>query len=113
MQTEIKIDFFVTPFTGVDGVRRTITLGLGSNHTLWIEWEELGLRRQLARDLARNQPGPAFLIDVENDRLFVNADAVTGIIDSPELRAAWVKNNEVILKNYRCICPQHESAKYN
>ena len=57
--------------------------------------------------------GLAFLLDPENDRVFVNADAVTGIIGCPELRAAWVKNNERILKNYRCICPQNECVRYN
>ena len=112
MTTDINIDFYVTPFTGIDGVRRTITMGLGSNRTLWIEWEELGLRPQDGQMMCQNYPGPVFLLDEENDRLFVNADAVTGIIASPEFRAAWIRHNEFLLKNYQCI-RAYDSAANN
>ena len=109
---DINIDFYVAPFTGIDGVKRTITLGLGSNRTLWIEWEELGLRVEDIRAMMRSYPGQVLLLDQENDRVFLNADAVTGIIAEPELQAAWVRHLEFLLKNYQCI-RRHESARNN
>ena len=112
MNTDINIDFYVSPFTGIDGVRRTITLGMGSNRTLWIEWEELGLSVAEIRHLVRTYPGQVLLLDHEHDRVFLNADAVTGIITSAEVRAAWVRNLEFLLKNYQCIRP-YESTRNN
>ena len=109
---DINIDFYVTPFTGIDGVRRTITLGLGSNRTLWIEWEELGLSVAEIRHLVRTYHGQVLLLDQENDRVFLNADAVTGIAVSDEVRAGWVRNLEFLLKNYQCIRP-YESTRNN
>ena len=109
---DINLDFYVTPFTGVDGRPRTITLGLGSNRTLWVEWDELGLRPQDIKVLIRTYPGQVLLLDPENDRVFVNADAVTGIIASAEVRTAWMRNLQMILKNYECI-RSHESARNN
>ena len=112
MTTDINIDFYVTPFTGMDGVRRTTTLGLGSNRTLWIEWKELGLGPHHSQMMVEKFPGAIFLIDEENERLFVNADAVTAIIDRPDFRAAWVSNKEFLLKNYECI-RRYESSRNN
>ena len=100
---DIIIDFFDTPFTGLDGVPRTTRLGLGRNMTLWIEWEELGIRIEDGRQMLREYPGQVLLIDEENDRLFVNADAVAGIIQQPKFRAAWIANNRRILDQYKNI----------
>lgn len=109
---DINIDFYVTPFTDITGARRNITLGLGSNRTLWVEMEDIGFGPREIKEMMRTHPGPVLLLDQENDRVFVNAAAVTGIIDAEEVRAAWVRNLELLLKNYECI-RFNESARNN
>ena len=107
---DIIIDFFDTPYTGLDGVPRTTRLGLGRNMTLWIEWEELGIRIEDGRQMMREYPGQVLLIDEENDRLFVNADAVARIIRQPKLRSDWIENNRRILNQYKNIRASYDAT---
>ena len=83
---EYGVQFYEGSWRDADDTERPLTVGVGTDQTIWLPARELGIRAEDMEGL-EDYPGPLMLFSVRQQRVFVNARAMAETLSPPELRA--------------------------
>lgn len=109
---KLDVDFFRVVMVGIDGRRRLVTIGFASNGTMWIETRGIGIEPQDAKWLW-GKPEDVALMDHRRQLVFVNAVALAGLMDDPQLREQWLRHVGELIEKYKRDRSLYESARNN
>ena len=102
----LDVDVFRVVMVAMDGRRRLVPIGFASNGTMWIETRANGISPEDAGRLWGNLD-EVVLMDHRRQLLFVNAVALAGLMDDPQLREHWLSHVGELIEKYK-----HDQALY-
>ena len=113
-----SLAIYMIPAPCLGGGARYSFLGFGSDGTMWIDPEEMGIGPQHAPQLSKIASGGKYLVpNPVNGKVLINAKVALETITDPDHRERWRKHVASMIQEHQQIqqqaIAQNESTRNN
>ena len=112
-----SLAIYMIPAPCLGGGARYSFLGFGSDGTMWLDPEEMGIGPQHAPQLAKIAGGKYLVPNPVTGEPMINARVALEVIPDADRRESWRKHVESMIRDHQQIQQQiaahHESARNN
>ena len=112
-----SLAIYMIPAPCLGGGARYSFLGFGSDGTMWIDPEEMGIGPQHGPQLAKIAGGKFLVPNPVNGKALINAKVALEVIADPDQRERWRKHVASMIQEHQQIqqqaIAQNESTRNN